>query len=146
MSGDAGSALVEPVSVIVCDDIRQESNGKLILIGVYSDDIIVPSIPTNIALCFLIQIRMMSNQPVNAKLRVTDPSGTTSGEGLLNLSSISDSSEVITKSISMPALAINIPHVGKISIYWSNSGEDFALIGEKRVIAGSFSSTSGILS
>ena len=35
-------------SVLICDDIRREASGKEILIGVYSSDIIVSSIPANI--------------------------------------------------------------------------------------------------
>jgi hypothetical protein len=34
-------------SIIVCDDVRHESNGKAFLIGVYTGDIIVPAFPVN---------------------------------------------------------------------------------------------------
>ena len=30
---------------ILCDDVRQENNGKLILLGMYTPDISVPQIP-----------------------------------------------------------------------------------------------------
>jgi hypothetical protein len=41
---------------LVCDDIRQENNGKKILIGVY-DDIMVQSLPTSISLCFWMRFK-----------------------------------------------------------------------------------------
>jgi len=42
-------------SVVICDDIRQETNGKQILIGVYGNVILVPSMPFSIALCVWIE-------------------------------------------------------------------------------------------
>jgi hypothetical protein len=41
---------------IICDDIRQEIGNKLTFVGVYQDQIIVPSFPFTFAkLCFFIQ-------------------------------------------------------------------------------------------
>ena len=37
-------------SVLLCDDIRGEVNGKAILIGVYCGDIIVPKAPASLGL------------------------------------------------------------------------------------------------
>jgi hypothetical protein len=38
------------ISVLICDDVRREENGKEILIGVYSGDIIVTRFPAAMAL------------------------------------------------------------------------------------------------
>jgi hypothetical protein len=35
-------------AVLICDEVLQEANGKQIIIGVYGDEIIVPSIPYQI--------------------------------------------------------------------------------------------------
>lgn len=40
---------------VICDDIRREDNGKQILIGVYSENIGIPSFPANIALSIWLQ-------------------------------------------------------------------------------------------
>lgn len=40
---------------IVCDDIRREENGKDIIIGVYSGNIIVPMFPAPLALMYWLQ-------------------------------------------------------------------------------------------
>lgn len=37
-------------SAFVCDDVRQEINGKLIFIGVYNEELQVPSFPASIRL------------------------------------------------------------------------------------------------
>ena len=39
-------------SVIVCDDIRNEDNGKSIIIGTYNGGIVLSKIPSNLQLCF----------------------------------------------------------------------------------------------
>jgi len=41
-------------SVIVCDDIRNEDNGKSIIIGTYTGDIVLQTIPSNLQLSFWI--------------------------------------------------------------------------------------------
>lgn len=45
-------------NVIFCDDIRTENNGKLIAIGIYSDNMSVPSFPFNGTMSFLIAVDM----------------------------------------------------------------------------------------
>jgi hypothetical protein len=44
-------------SVLLCDDVRKEDNGKVILIGVYSGAIIIPEVPANLALSVWFQLR-----------------------------------------------------------------------------------------
>jgi hypothetical protein len=41
---------------IVCDDVRREDNGKLILIGVYGENIVLPQIPAPMVLCVVLFI------------------------------------------------------------------------------------------
>jgi len=50
-------------SVIVCDDVRQESNGKAILIGVYDDTMTVSAFPAVLPqLCFRIAVDFKGNR------------------------------------------------------------------------------------
>lgn len=37
--------------VLICDDFRREENGKAILIGVYSGDIVLNKVPTKMSVC-----------------------------------------------------------------------------------------------
>ena len=39
---------------ILCDDIRKEDNGKMMLIGIYSGDILVPTFPSKLPLSMLL--------------------------------------------------------------------------------------------
>lgn len=43
------------LSVVLCDDVRQENNGKHILIGVYLRSVFVEDFPTNISLTMWIE-------------------------------------------------------------------------------------------
>ena len=44
-------------SVIICDDIRQETTGKVILVGVYAENLVVPSLPVSLSLSFWIRLK-----------------------------------------------------------------------------------------
>lgn len=41
----SGQGVPECLFTIMCDDVRREDNGKLIAIGVYMPDVLVPQIP-----------------------------------------------------------------------------------------------------
>ena len=60
---------------ILCDLIRQESNGKEILIGVYNDDLIANQIPLAMTnLCVRISVRL-NKIPNTVNFRIQLPSG-----------------------------------------------------------------------
>lgn len=46
-----GSPGIEILGGVICDDIRKEDNGKAILIGVYSGDILISSFPFQRPIC-----------------------------------------------------------------------------------------------
>jgi hypothetical protein len=48
------------VQALLCDDVRHEFNGKQIIIGVYGDNILVPSLPTSITLCLWMRFKAPS--------------------------------------------------------------------------------------
>lgn len=78
-TGDA-STIIE--AVILCDQVRREDNGKLLLIGVYSDVITVPRLPLLIQLTLAIEVRVVHAGPFRFSIDVTDPLGNHVVEGL----------------------------------------------------------------
>ena len=38
-------------TILLCDDVRKEDNGKEFLIGVYSGNILLSELPTNLIVC-----------------------------------------------------------------------------------------------
>jgi hypothetical protein len=60
----------EVTAVLVCDDIRKENNGKDILIGVYSGDILLPSLPAQLSLAFWIEVAPVQVGSKKATFRI----------------------------------------------------------------------------
>lgn len=54
---------------ILCDDIRQEKNGKLILIGIYSGDILLRDFPSNLLLSMLLHGKASADCSITIEIR-----------------------------------------------------------------------------
>ena len=55
------------VQTIFCDDIRHEINGKISYIGVYSSDLIVPSLPVTLPkLCLSVKVVAPADKPLES--------------------------------------------------------------------------------
>ena len=61
------------VHAIACDDIRQEMNGKFILIGVYGGNMGLPFFPTQIPLAFWMSAEPSKEGDYHIQFRITAP-------------------------------------------------------------------------
>lgn len=61
-------------SVIICDDIRREDNGKQMLIGIYVGSIEVSSFPINLALAIWIEHKPTAVGETDIEVRFLGPS------------------------------------------------------------------------
>lgn len=60
--------------LLICDDIRREANGKEIIIGLYTEDIVCSSLPTTIPmLTFRIFLSLTKPLTANFELNVKAP-------------------------------------------------------------------------
>jgi hypothetical protein len=59
-------------SVVLCDDVRQENNGKHILIGVYLHTVLVSDFPTNLALSVWVEINPKEVGEFSGKIRIIE--------------------------------------------------------------------------
>jgi hypothetical protein len=67
--------MVDVRSVILCDDIRVETNGKLILVGTYSS-VVVPHIPLKVQkFCVYCEIKPDKVHYDRAEINIIDPNG-----------------------------------------------------------------------
>jgi hypothetical protein len=57
-------------TVVVCDDIRQENNGKWLLIGVYARDIVVANLPADLRLAIWLLVTPKQLGASTIKLRI----------------------------------------------------------------------------
>ena len=128
---------IEPYAVLFCDDIRRESNGKEILIGVYSGDIVINQVPNIIALSLFIQVKVPDNKGKHKnKIKLIDPSGNKAGETVLNQEVTESSTEAKGRimAVSMPTLPITIAQPGFVKVFWSYGDDNFIMIAEKRIV------------
>ncbi len=65
-----------PHDVLLCDDVRQEKSGKLILVGLYVDNVGVFSLPTTLpTLTFVCKWTHAAGGPIRGRYSVLGPSG-----------------------------------------------------------------------
>lgn len=58
-------------TALVCDQIRQEDNGKFLLIGVYSGSIVVNTFPATFPLALMLQVSLSAGVEQHFKLRLS---------------------------------------------------------------------------
>jgi len=106
------SGRVELSSVLACDDVRTESNGKLILVGVYNTVIYVPALPAPMRLNFILQIKALEvgDAPFELRLRL--------GQGVLAEMNGQVNIHVADTSGLVPLgpLIVEIPTAGTLAI------------------------------
>lgn len=107
-------------TVIFCDDIRQERNGKWLLIGVYGADILVRGLPADLRLSLWIVIRPKEIGKAEAKLRVIGPHGSTLVDGELSV----DVKHLRPTIMAMGALPMQIQMAGTIRVEMATKESD----------------------
>jgi len=76
MADETSSRTMLFESLVVCDDIRFESNGKLLFLGVYSDIVQVVKLPLQMrSLALAIKARAVGSGRFAFSVVVTDPQG-----------------------------------------------------------------------
>lgn len=66
-------------SLLICDDIRQETSGKLILIGYYPTDIVVEQFPAQLTLSLMLRIEDPPKGEHTFDMAMNPPEGAPSG-------------------------------------------------------------------
>jgi hypothetical protein len=107
-------------AVVVCDDIRQEQNNKVILIGVYNGILVVPAFPAELILTWWIQLA--SEKPGEFKLdvRLVKEDGAVALRGMIGFSiaAIDWSAMVLPKSV------VQFQSPGKFKLQMTVQGEE----------------------
>jgi hypothetical protein len=76
MTAEKDTPAVVFQTLVVCDDIRFENNGKLLLIGVYSDVVQVFKLPLQLrSLGLAVRARAMSPGRISFSVTASDPQG-----------------------------------------------------------------------
>ena len=67
--------VVKPIAAIVCDDIRQEKTNKEILIGVYSNELIIHKTPARLRLSVFVLVDVLEIGETAFEIRLDGPDG-----------------------------------------------------------------------
>jgi hypothetical protein len=83
---------VKPIFALFCDDIRNETNGKQILIGVYTGDILISQFPAVISISVWVAFERINEESgeLPIEFRVINTQGTSLGYGSAKLYLTSD--------------------------------------------------------
>lgn len=117
------------LNAILCDDIRQEfGNNKLILIGVYSGDVVLSQIPAEILMAFYVELQApVGRHEIEIRL-----SGPQKGEGIFNATFESEGSGIGT--LASPRIGINMAEEGTFRIDFRKGEGRWVNIISKKII------------
>ncbi len=102
-------------NAIACDDIRQEVNGKFILIGVYSGDVILPFIPVTLPISFWMMAHPSKEGNYHIQFRLTLPGESptqTKGEMIVQVKEESTTAVALP----LPPIFLQIGAPGQITL------------------------------
>jgi hypothetical protein len=106
---------------IMCDEVRREDNGKLLLIGVYGSTIIAESLPATLVLSLVINVDAEGAKEAPAEFRIMlDDATLKAGKGLLRFTS-ADPQFLTVRSIPLE----NIASEGTLSFQIRLEGNDW---------------------
>lgn len=128
---DTQEATVVPKYAIVCDDIRREDNGKQILIGIYTGDIIVSAFPTNLNLSFWLHLAV--EKPGIAKVEVQMLLGPGETQIFRAQSSLETKEPDPFTVLAFGGIGLAATHEGYISLQWRQVGDDWQEINRTRI-------------
>jgi hypothetical protein len=125
---------IEILDVITCDDVRQEHNGKELLIGVYAGEIVVPEPNAVIETTFWVRFRSSKPGKVQLEFKVTDPddSQVSHGRGTFDLERVD-----ICGAFSTPKTTLRIRKSGAVKLFLKAADDDdYTLAGDTPVRIG----------
>jgi hypothetical protein len=116
-------------SVIFCDDIRPEINGKYALLGAYAPDLTINQVPSAIACAFFVVGTPSKKGPFEGEFRVLDPAGTEVIKGNLAGNFL----EANKTSIPVGAFPLKIEREGLFVFEWKFGNARWSKIGDLRI-------------
>ncbi len=132
MAGERPSFKVK--HVLVCDDVRQEINGKDILIGVYTNWITVPSLPTNLVLSFWLHYSFVGIGEVPLEFRLLGPHDVQFMSAGVTMSFLEENAETRqTASFTLGGVPEPIQIPGELRLQLKQYNEEWQTIGSVNV-------------
>jgi hypothetical protein len=118
-------ASINIAHAIACDDIRQETNGKFILIGAYSGNIGLPFFPIQIAIGFWMLAKPSQKGDYQVQFRIKGPGDEevlASGQMTVHVQEQENTALVI------PPIPLSIKSAGDIKLQYQEGSESWITI------------------
>jgi hypothetical protein len=117
-------------NVIVCEDVRPEKGGKWSILGAFSGDIVVASLPGNLRLAFYADGETISEAKKAILVRLS-----LNGTEILKLQGQFDAKRGPI-NFPFPGTFINVAAPGSLEIALSEDGNEWVTIITKKIIVG----------
>lgn len=121
-------------AALFCDDIRMEQNGKLILIGAYTGQMIVPSFPAENNLHCMLIIGEIDNPDIKIVAKVSSHDGAAFGQLEMDVNLDLDSLGQMPAWIPLPPFRFSISAPDALEISVGLDGQNPHLVGKLPVI------------
>jgi hypothetical protein len=125
---------IRPIHAVFCDDIRREINGKEILIGVYSGDLLVTHLPAPVVLAIWVPFERVGNVegkiPIEFRMLDAADNNRTLGYGSIEIG-LSDASQA--GALSLPALAVMLNRPGQLVFQLKQHDEPWEMVASLNV-------------
>jgi hypothetical protein len=143
------NALYKVQSAVLADQIRREANGKAIIIGVYTGDIVVEQFPVNLSLAIWLEVEFPTEKTLSQfamELRIRclaiDAAAEEQFEKVMPLNLVPPANKIGENSGGLPLRAIlninNFParvsEPGRIEVSIRETGKRWKKVIEKRVL------------
>src|SRR6185436_1737323 len=107
-------------TAVLCDDIRQERNGKYLLIGVYGGNLVVQSFPTDVVLSLWMLAHPKTTGRTQVRVRVVGPQESTLVEGGLEFN-LKDTTKAAI--LALPGMPLQVQTEGKLRFEMTARGQ-----------------------
>jgi hypothetical protein len=118
-------------TIVICDDIRQETNGKHILIGVYGGNILVPEANFSLQLCMWIEFIATSCGTETMHIRVSYAKNV-----IVVMKAELEINEIGPMAVATPGVPVQGASEGDVVIEISSDGQNWKEIKRKSVRKG----------
>jgi hypothetical protein len=129
--------------VLLCDDVRREFSGKDIIIGVYSDEITVMSLPATLVFCLYIRARFPEkNKNYEIEFRVLGDTG----QQLIPIAKTTINSQNTPRStISFGGIPLHIQSEGEVQFQWRPQAAEWITLVQLNVKQGAVIPPAGMI-
>lgn len=122
---------------IVCDSVRQEINGKLIFVGVYTGDIVVQRYPVDISLQVWLEIQPEftgHSEDFNVRIRLGPDEDVVLGELGATMEKENAELPIGASHISLPSISFHIQRSSDFIVEIRAGEEDWVQVLKKKII------------